>query len=126
MERSARSSAYKIQSWRTLSLTSPRYWLSSIIFSRWHCQRKIKVAISAEIDIAEGETTLVPVSLVNGCHFETDLFFSTFALSEMPRRLQMQLKIRNFGMQRLCFLPVNLGRRLRSSLGSSTVKSSVL
>ena len=67
-------------------------------------QRKIRLATSAQINVAQGETTLVPVSLVNDFHFETDLFFSTFALSEMPRRQQMQIENQKFWNAKTLFL----------------------
>jgi putative sugar O-methyltransferase len=67
-------------------------------------QRKIQLATSAEINLVEGGTTLIPVSLVSDCHFETDLCFSTFALSEMPRRLQLQIEKQKFWNAKTLFL----------------------
>src|SRR5580704_14560444 len=44
------------------------------------------------------------VSLVNDFHFETDLSFSTFALSEIPRRQQMQIENQKFWNAKTLFL----------------------
>jgi putative sugar O-methyltransferase len=78
--------------------------LQSYFLSQALPDRKIQLATSANINLHEGETKLIPVSLVENCHFEVDLFFSTFAMSEMPRRLQSWFENRKFWNARKLFL----------------------
>ena len=50
--------------------------------------RSVVAHASAPVEIAPGAVNLVPVSLAEDLRVEPDLFVSTFALTETPRRLQ--------------------------------------
>ncbi len=66
--------------------------------------RVVRLATPENFHLREGQITLVPVSLVGKCRLKADLFFSTFAFSEMPRKLQTIFEEQNFFVARTIFL----------------------
>ncbi len=66
--------------------------------------RMVRLASPDNVRLCEREITLVPVSLVGNCRLQADLFFSTFAFSEMPRTLQILFKEQNFFEANTIFL----------------------
>jgi putative sugar O-methyltransferase len=80
-------------------LALQHYFLSSAF-----PERTIHLASSSDVMLREGHTSLIPVSVLEDCHMETDFLFSTFAISEMPRQLQSQFENHQFWGARKLFL----------------------
>jgi putative sugar O-methyltransferase len=66
--------------------------------------RVVRLATPENIHLCEGEITLIPVSSVGKCRLQAELFFSTFAFSEMPRALQIVFEEQNFFEARTIFV----------------------
>jgi len=78
--------------------------LQYFYLSRALPETNIRFSLSPGLEMKKSEIAIIPISLIDGLNLNADLFFSTFAFSEIPHNLQNTIERKKYFNAKKIFL----------------------